>query len=146
MPKDAKRTPTGYVCPYYVKARVATFYNAQPIHYVIAGAIAFGLGIAGGFVLRLVGTIGFFSIILTLFVAPIIGGVVAEAIRRALRRTRGQHMWLVAAVAFVIGAAYFVILPPILLALSGSPNFIWALIPAGGLVLAVSTMIARMRV
>src|SRR6266545_2828027 len=35
MAKDARRTPTGYVCPYYIKARVATFYNASPEHYVI---------------------------------------------------------------------------------------------------------------
>ena len=146
MPKDAKRTPTGYVCPYYIKARVATFYSAQPIHYVVAGAIAFGLGIAGGLALRLVGTIGFFSIILTLFVAPLIGGAVAEVIRRVLRKNRGQYFWLTAAVAFSIGAAYFVLLPPIALLLAGSPNFIWSLIPAGGLVLAVSTMVARMRV
>jgi len=37
--KDARYTPTGYVCPYYVKARVATFYNAGFVHYLVVGAL-----------------------------------------------------------------------------------------------------------
>jgi hypothetical protein len=145
MPKDAKRTPTGYVCPYYVKARVATFYNAQPIHYAIGGAVALVLGVVAGFVLRLVGNIGFFAIILSLFIGPIVGGVVAEAIRRVLGRTRGLYMWLVAAIGLGVGAAYFVILPPIVLLLGGSPSFLFALIPLLGLALAIGTLVARMR-
>lgn len=146
MPKDARRTPTGYVCPFYIKARVATFYNAQPIHYVIGGAIALGLGVVGGFVLQLVGSIGFFAIILSAFVGPIVGGVVAEAIRRALGKTRGQYMWLVAAISMGVGAAYFTILPPIVFLLAGSPRFIFALIPVLGLALAIGALVARMRV
>ncbi len=146
MPKDARRTPTGYVCPYYIKARVATFYNARPIHYVIGGAIALALGALGGFVLQLVGSIGFFAIILSAFVGPIVGGVVAEAIRRALGKTRGQYMWLVAAVCVGIGAAYFTLLPPIVLLLAGSPRFLFALIPVLGLALAIGALVARMRV
>src|SRR5215831_11746301 len=67
MAKDAKRTPTGYVCPYYVKARVATFYNARVEHYVIVAAIALILGVVAGFILRFLGSIGFFAIILVLF-------------------------------------------------------------------------------
>ncbi len=145
MPKDAKRTPTGYVCPNYVKARVATFYNAQPVHYAIVAVVALVSGIAAGFVLRLVGTIGFFAIILTLFVAPAIGGIVAEAIRRLLKGIRGQYFWAVAGAALAVGAAYFTVLPLIALLLAGSPSFIWALIPLGGLALAVSTLAARMR-
>ncbi|MCS7059638.1 MAG: hypothetical protein RMN25_00595 [Anaerolineae bacterium] len=146
MPKDARRTPTGYVCPYYVKARVATFYNAQPIHYLIGGAIAFGLGIIGGWVLQLVGSIGFFAIILSAFVGPIVGGVVAEAVRRVLGKTRGQYMWLVAAIAMAVGATWFTILPPIVLLLAGSPAFIFALIPVLGLALAIGSLIARLRI
>ncbi len=146
MPKDARRTPTGYVCPYYVKARVATFYNAQPIHYVIGGAIALALGIVGGFALQLVGSIGFFAIILSVFIGPIVGGVVAEAIRRALGKTRGQYMWLVAAISMGVGAAYFTILPPIVFLLAGSPRFLFALIPTLGLALAIGALVARMRV
>src|SRR5512140_2821638 len=52
MAKDAVRTPTGYVCPYYVKARVATFYNARPEHYVIVAIVALVLGGIAGFILN----------------------------------------------------------------------------------------------
>lgn len=146
MPKDARRTPTGYVCPYYIKARVATFYTAQPIHYVIAAAVSLALGAAGGFVLRLASSVGLFAIILTIFLGPALGGIAAEAVRRALQKTRGQYMWVVAPAALAVGAAYFTVLPPLLLALAGSPSFLYALIPLGGLALAVSTMAARLRV
>lgn len=146
--KDAVRTPTGHVCPYYVKSRVATFYNAQPQHYIVAALIAFVLGIGVGIALQLVGRIGFFAIILTIFVGPAAGGLVAEAVRRTLKamgNARGQYIWLTAAIAMVIGAAFFTVLPPLFALLAGSPNFIFALIPAAGLVMAVGTLVARMR-
>jgi len=143
--KDARRTPTGYVCPYFVKARVATFYNAKPQHYLIAIAIAFVMGIAAGFVLSRAGGIGFFSIILTVFIGPAAGGLVAEAIRRVNGKNRGQYTWLAASIALVVGSAWFTILPPLARLLAGSPNFLFALIPTLGIALAVSALIARMR-
>jgi hypothetical protein len=146
MPKDARRTPTGYVCPYYVKARVATFYNASPVHYVIVAGVALVLGVVAGLALRLVGGIGFFSIILTLFAGPLIGGIIAEGIRRVLGKTRGQYFWLAAAIGTVVGAAWFVVLPVLAQFLAGSPGALFALIPVVGLGLAVSTLVARMRI
>ena len=146
--KDAVRTPTGHVCPYYVKSRVATFYNAQPQHYIVAALIAFVLGIVIGFALQFVGRIGFFAIILTIFVGPAAGGLVAEVIRRAMKamgNARGQYIWLTAAIAMVIGAAFFTIVPALFALLAGSPGFIYALIPLAGLVMAVGTLVARMR-
>ncbi len=148
MARDAVRTPTGYVCPYYVKARVATFYNARVEHYVVVAIIAFILGIASGFVLNFIGNIGLFAIILILFGGPIIGGIVAEVIRRVLGRTRGQYFWLIASVAMVLGAAVFTVLPVLAGFLLAGPsiNTLFALIPLVGLGLAVSTLIARMRI
>jgi hypothetical protein len=146
MAKDAVRTPTGYVCPYYVKARVATFYNASPVHYVIVALVALALGAVAGLALRFIGSIGFFAIILCVFAGPIIGGVIAEGIRRVLGKVRGQYFWLVAAIATVVGAAYFTVLPPLFLFLAGSPSALFALIPILGLVLAVSTLVARMKI
>jgi hypothetical protein len=146
MPKDARRTPTGYVCPFYVKARVATFYNATPVHYAIVAVVALVLGIVAGFALSFVGRIGFFSIILTMFAGPAIGGIIAEVIRRVMGKTRGQYFWLTAAIAMVVGAAYFTVLPVLAGFVLGSPNAIWGLIPVLGLALAVSTLVARMRI
>jgi hypothetical protein len=144
--KDARRTPTGYVCPYYVKSRVATFYTAGPQQYILAVLIAFALGIVLGIVLQFVGRIGFFAIILTIFIGPAAGGLVAEAVRRAVGKNRGQYIWLASAIALVAGSAFFTILPPLFLLLAGSPGFLFALIPAAGLVLAVGTLVARLRI
>ncbi len=147
--RDARHTPTGYVCPYYVKSRVATFYNAGLHHYLATALIAVIAGALAGFLLRLVGNIGFFAIILTVFVAPLAGSLIAEAIQRALRimgKARGQHIWLVAAIGTALGAAAFIVPPIILLLLIGSPAALFALIPALGLVLTISTLVARLRI
>jgi hypothetical protein len=144
--KDAKRTPTGYVCPYYVKARVATFYTAGVKEYALAIIVAFVLGIGVGFVLRLVGSIGLFSLILTIFIGPAAGGLVAEVVRRLVGKNRGQYIWLASAIALVAGSAIFTIVPPLALLLSGSSRFLFALIPAAGVVMAASTLAVRLRI
>lgn len=145
--KDAQRTPTGYVCPYYVRARVATFYNANLSHYVVTALIALVLGVVAGFVLSLVGGVGFFAIILTIFVAPVLGGVIAEAVRRAMRamgNARGQHTWLVSVVASGVGAGAVTVLPALALLAAGFFS-LFALIPVLGLAIMLSTLAARLR-
>jgi len=143
--KDARLTPTGYVCPYYIKARVSTFYTAGPQHYVVAVVIAIVLGIGVGLALQLVGQVSFFGLILILFVGPAAGGLVAEAIRRANGRQRGQYIWLAAAIGLAIGATPFTVLPALLALLVGSPGFIFALIPVAGLALAAGALVSRLR-
>lgn len=147
--KDARRTPTGYVCPYFVKARVATFYNANVGHYAVAGALSVLAGAVLGLALNLAASVPFFGIIITLAVAPAGGAAVAEVVRRVLKamnNARGQYMWLVMAVGMVLGAAYFTVLPALALFLRFSPGAIFALIPLVGLVLATGTLIARSRI
>jgi hypothetical protein len=144
--KDAKRTPTGYVCPYYVKARVATFYNANALHHVGVGVLALIGGIVAGLALQLIGTIGFFSIVLMTLAAPAMGAGFAEVVRRIFGKTRGQYFWLVAVICLCIGSAPIVILPALLSLLSGSLGAIWALIPIAGLIIMCGTVIARMRI
>jgi len=144
--KDAQHTPTGYVCRNYVKGRVAMFYNAHPVHYAIVAAIALMGGLLAGLALQLIGRIGFISLIIMFVAAPAIGAGIAEVVRRALGKNRGQYFWLTAAIAVVVGAAYFIILPPLLGLLGGRVNLLAALIPGIGLALLVSAMIARMRI
>jgi hypothetical protein len=67
-------------------------------------------------------------------------------IRRVLGKRRGQYFWLVAAIAMVIGASVFTVLPALFGLLSMSINAIYSLIPLVGLGLAVSALIARMRI
>jgi hypothetical protein len=146
--KDAQRTPTGYVCPYFVKARVATFYSANAGHYAVAGIISLVCGALLGVLLNLVSRIGLFSIMIMLIAAPAAGGAIAELVRLALRKmgnARGQYIWLVGAVCIALGAAYFNILPALAQFSRGSPSAIFALIPLVGLGLAISTFVARSR-
>ena len=146
MVKDAQRTPTGYVCPNYVRGRVAMFYNANALHYVIVFVVALLGGVVAGLALQLISRIGFFSLIIMFVAAPAIGAGIAEVIRRALGKNRGQYFWLAATIAVILGAAWFVILPPLFGLLAGSPNFLFALIPILGLGILISAMIARMRI
>jgi hypothetical protein len=148
MVKDAKRTPTGYVCPNYVKGRIAMAYNANTTHYVVAVVIALVLGAVAGFALNLVAGVGFFSIILMTFAGPFAGGVIAEAIRRTLKamgNARGQYIWLAAAIAVGIGAAAVILLPALGI-LPGRGFGLNLLIAGYGLVVALGTLVARLRI
>ncbi len=150
MVKDAKRTPTGYVCPYYVKSRVATFYNASLIDYLPVIVIALIGGVIAGVVMRAMG--GF------ILFAPVVGGAVgagvAEVIRRVMKGKRGQNFWLVAAVCLVLGAG-LVIFGPLLAVLAlaggggaqfGAGSLIGSVLPLIGLAIAVGALITRMRI
>ena len=149
MVKDAKQTPVGYVCPNYVKGRIAASYNAGPQHYVVAGVIALVLGIVAGFALSFVSQVGFFGFILMTFVGPAAGGIIAEAIRVPLKnmgKARGQYIWLVAAICVGVGAAPFLLLPALLSLLAGSLGIIGSLIGLYGLGVTIATLIARLRI
>lgn len=148
MVKDAKRTPTGYVCPNYVKGRIAMAYNANATHYIVAVLVALVLGAVAGFALNLVAGIGFFSIIIMTFAGPFAGGLIAEAVRRTLKamgNARGQYIWLAAAIAAGVGASVFILLPAISLLLRGG-FALSPLIAIYGLVVTLATLVARLRI
>lgn len=116
----AVHTPTGYRCRECVRGQQKTFNTAEWYDYLIAVAVAGILSFIGSQFVRL---IGFF----TLFVAPIGGVIIAEAIRFLLKRRRSKRLFQLSAVAAAIGS-----LPPVLinilaaiffLSQSGSFNF-----------------------
>lgn len=147
--KDAQQTPVGYVCPNYVKGRIAASYNAGPQHYVVAGVIALLAGAIAGFALRFVSGVGFFGFILMTFVGPAAGGIIAESIRIPLRKmgkVRGQYIWLVAAICVGIAASPFLVLPALFSLLNGSFAIIGNAIGLYGLVVMIATLIARLRI
>ncbi len=94
--KCAILTPVGYRCKECVRGQQAVFETAQPLDFVIAAvlsAVGAGVGIA---VLAFLGFWGF-------FVAPVVGGGLAEIVRVATRRRRGRKLPLVAALAGAAG-------------------------------------------
>ena len=90
-------TPTGYRCKECVRGQQKIFDTAQwfdyPLVIVISGILAF----IGS---QLANVLGFF----TLFIAPIAGVIIAEAVRLVIRRRRGKRLFQVAALATVVGA------------------------------------------
>lgn len=105
--KCAIRTPTGYRCPQCVRNQQKTFDTAQWYDYPLAFALALILSFLGSLLIPIV---GFF----TIFVAPIVGGVIAEIVRFVVRKRRSRRLFYLSASAAAIGG-----LPQVLIQLVG---------------------------
>ncbi len=106
--KCAVLTETGYRCKECVRSQQKTFDTATWIDYLLAITIALILAFIGSLIAR---RISFF----TIFLAPIAGIVIAEAIRRTIQRRRSKRLFQATAVATAIGG--MLPLLPLLLAL-----------------------------
>ncbi|MBN1966203.1 MAG: hypothetical protein JW910_16265 [Anaerolineae bacterium] len=96
--KCAVRTPVGYRCRECVRGQQAVFYSANTRDYVIAAGVAFVLALVAGFIVPGLGP--FFAIIL----GPVVGGGIAQAVRWATGRRRGEHTGYVVAAAVIVGS------------------------------------------
>jgi hypothetical protein len=123
----------------------AGYYTATTLDHVIAVVIAFILGAVGGFGISL---IPFW--LLAIFVGPVAGGIISEAIRRAISKRRGRYLALVSCVAVVIGALVVLFAPALPFLLRGQIQILARVAFNIGfwifLALAVSTVYARLRV
>jgi len=95
--KCAVLTPTGYRCKECVRKQQKVFDTALPYDFLTAVVVAGILSYIGS---RLVPFIGFF----TIFIAPVAGFVVAEAVRFVVRRRRSKKLFLSAATAAAVGS------------------------------------------
>ncbi len=100
-PKCAILTPTGYRCKECVRGQQKVFETATwidyPLLFIVVASMA-GLGAFGAMYLN------FF----TIFLAPIVGGIIAEAARFVTRKRRSKKLFQLAIVAAVIGCFPFV--------------------------------------
>jgi hypothetical protein len=108
-------TPTGYRCQECVRSQRKVFDTVQwydyPISFVTAGVLAY----IGSY---LVSWIGFFTILL----APVVGTIIAEAVRFLVKKRRGKWLFQLAAVGIVLGSMPRLLPPLILLLLGGGTN------------------------
>jgi uncharacterized membrane protein YeaQ/YmgE (transglycosylase-associated protein family) len=104
-------TPTGYRCKECVRSQQKIFDTAVWSDYLLGIVIAGILGFIGSYVVTY---IGFF----TLLLAPAMGTLIAEVVRRAVRRRRSRQLFLFSTVAAVVGS-----LPILLLVVFGSGLF-----------------------
>ncbi len=104
--KCAVLTPVGYRCKDCMHTQQQVFYAGfRPVHYLIAAVVALPLALVAGW---LIPSLGWYAIVL----GPLSGVGIAEAVRWAIRRRRGQYTWLVVCGCIVVGA-----LPKLLLSL-----------------------------
>jgi hypothetical protein len=93
----AVSTPTGYRCKDCIRGQQKTFETALWYDYLSAGVLSFILSFIGS---RLIPALGFF----TIFLSPIAGVAIAEAVRFAVRRRRSKNLFLLTAALTALGA------------------------------------------
>lgn len=96
-PKCAVLTPTGYRCKECVRGQQKIFDTAFWYDYVLAAIVAGGLAYIGS---RFIPLVGFF----TIFLAPIAGIIIAEAVRVVIRRRRSKRLFQLTTLAAAIGS------------------------------------------
>jgi len=135
-------TPTGYRCKECVRGQQKVFETARWWDYPIAVVVAGALGVVGSLVSNM---LGFFI----LFLAPVAGMIIAEAVRLVTRRRRGKWLPLAAAGASLVGCLF----SPVYLAIftflasftTGLASLIGVLWPALFGILCASTVYYRLK-
>ena len=136
--KCAIQTPTGYRCEECVRGQQKTFNTAQTQDYVLAFVVAVVLSYIGALIAS---RIGFF----TIFLAPVAGSVIAEAVRAVVKKRRSKQLFQVAVAGIALGAAPFLLLPIFYLFVGGGFGSLFGLLwPGLYLVIAGSTAYYRM--
>ncbi len=105
-PDCAVLTPTGYRCKKCVRSQQKVYVTARTADYPVAFFIAAFLSFGGIYIARF---IGFFAV----FLAPVAGVVIAEAVRWTVRKRRGKALFQVATAGAVAGTLP-VILPSLI--------------------------------
>ncbi|MHB1119765.1 MAG: B-box zinc finger protein [Bellilinea sp.] len=130
-------TPTGYRCKECVRGLQKNYDTARWFDYPMVILIAGVLGYLGSLV---AGMLGFF----TIFIAPVAGVLIAEAVRWATRKRRSRLLFRIATAAAAVGGIW---LPLLSLAglLMGSFFNIWELVwGAVYVILVTSTVYYRL--
>ncbi len=97
-PKCAVRTPVGFRCPQCVRGQQDVFYSATTGDNLMAVVVSLPLAVVAGFIMNYLGW--FFAI----FLGPLIGGLIAEAVYRANGRRRGRQIKWIVGICIVAGA------------------------------------------
>jgi len=136
--KCAVLTETGYRCKECIRTQQKTFDTATSFDYILAIGIAVILAFIGSLIVR---WIGFF----TIFLAPVAGIIIAEAIRRAIQRRRSKRLFQATAAATAFGGLLPVLSVLALTGLSvGLGSLFFFLWPIVYTVIATSTVYYRL--
>jgi hypothetical protein len=103
--KCAVQTPVGFRCRECVRQQQNVYFNAEtwdnPIAFVVSLLVTL---IATPLVGAILGRIGFFGILIAIFIGASAGGILAQIIRRAVGRRRGRYLRYFALAGILLGA------------------------------------------
>ena len=117
-------TPTGYRCKECIRGQQKTFDTSRPLDLPLAVIVAGVLSFLGSF---LAGFLWFF----VLMAAPIVGVIIAEAVRWVVGRRRSKLLWRAATVAVVVGSLPLLLAALLPLLLGGSVGSIVGILIRG---------------
>ena len=100
----AVRTPTGYRCKECVRNRQRTFDTAEWYDYALGFIVAAFLSGVGAFLVTLIGSIGFFGLLIISAGASTVGVIIAEGVRAVTRKRRSRPLFITVAAGVVSGA------------------------------------------
>lgn len=115
----AIQTPVGYRCPQCVKGQQKMFETAFARDYAIAAVIS---AVGAGLGIGLLSFLGIFGLLL----APVLGGGLAEVIRRAVGRRRSRRLPLIASIGVGFGALPHILRPVVGILLAASAGGVGA--------------------
>ena len=132
-PKCAVRTPTGYRCKKCIRNQQKIFNTSEWFDYPIAFFISASFAFIGSLIIPFV---NFFI----LFIAPFIGVISSEVIRRAVHKRRSNTLYSIAALGVVAGSLPALI-SPLSRLISGGGFNIFGLIWSGYYVFTVTSTV-----
>ena len=117
----AVKTPTGYRCGECVRSQQKIFDTAEWTDYTVTMILAALLSFAGSYLTAL---LGFFTII----IAPVVGMLIAEAVRRILKKRRSKKLFQWITFAAILGSVPILLtsLLGLVFALGGSGNVLFS--------------------
>lgn len=127
-PKCAIKTPVGYISPEANRALQDRFYNGETIDYFIAVGVALPLSVVAAFLFNLLPGF-FFGWIIAFFGAPFATGLIAEAVRWAVKRRRSRYLWHTVAGCLIVATVPFLALYLLVPLLYGFSPAFFAAIP-----------------
>jgi hypothetical protein len=134
----AVQTPIGYRCRDCVRGQQKRFETSKSTDIPVAVVITLVLSLVGSLLAPI---LGFF----TVFIAPIAGGLIAEAVRWSVKRRRSQKLFVAVAVAAVIGSLpllFIAVLPLLSGSLGAILRLVWQGVYTG---LVATTAYYRLR-
>ncbi|MFN2191506.1 MAG: hypothetical protein ACK2U0_07710 [Candidatus Promineifilaceae bacterium] len=124
-----EKTPVGYLCPDCHREAEDAFFNARPLDYLLAFAVAMPISLLIGYLVMRFSS-GFFFIIIMFFVGGAVGGFIGRITKRVIGQRRGRYIPALVAACVIIGVVFWA-LPSMLAGLLFAPGALFSLIGPG---------------